>query len=152
LDSSTGWEASQGDSNNNIVVRGPPNTIIAHCPPFLRQPCSCCGVRPTKDSTEMVGFCSENCRVAFEKGWLVGTVTGDNTSESARSAEERIVSSALSKAAEERCHAYDNNSSLVGSTILVLPDDPLFDKVCTTIGVRLPRLCLNCSSTFLLHL
>ena len=149
LDSSTGWEASQGDSNNNVVVRGPPNTIIAHCPPFLRQPCSCCGVRPTKDSTEMVGFCSENCRVAFEKGWLVDTVTGDNTPESSRSAEERIVSSALSKAAEERCHAYDTNSSLVGSTILVMPDDPLFDQVCTTIGVRLSRLCLNC---FLLHL
>lgn len=138
LDSSTGWEASQGNSNKNAVVRGPPNTIIAHCPPFLRKPCSCCGVRPTKDGTAMVGFCSENCRVAFEKGWLVDTVTGDNTSESARCAEERIVSPPLSKVAEERCHAYDTNSSLVGSTILVMPDDPLFDQVCTKIGVRLP--------------
>jgi len=133
LDSSIGWGVAQGDSNNNTVVRGPPNTIIAHCPPFLRQPCSCCGVRPTKDSTEVVGFCSESCRSAFKQGWLIDTSAGDKTSNTARSAEERNVQS-LSKEEEKR-QAYEINSSLVGSTILVLPDDPLFDKVCRTIMI-----------------
>ena len=137
LDSSIDWETQRmqgdsgsGSSNGRLVFQGPPDTIVAHCPPFLRQPCSCCGVRPTEDSTLAAGFCSENCEASFEQGWLL------RSDPKPVSSEEEPKDPALSKE-EGKCRMYDINSSVVGSTVLVLPDDPLFDTVCQMVGVRL---------------
>jgi len=138
LDSSMDWEkvqdVSSSDSpNKSVTFQGGPNTIVAHCPPFLRQPCSCCGVRPTNDSTHMVGFCSENCRTSFERGWLLDGTAGEIDSKAPSGEEE--ANDLISSKAEEKRQAYDINSSIVGSTILVLPDDALFDAVCKMVNV-----------------
>lgn len=41
---------------------------------------------------------------------------------------------------------YDIHSSIVGSTVLVLPNDPLFDTVCKMVGVRLFNFLRICPS------
>ena len=137
LDSSIDWETQRmrGDSgsvssNGRLVFQGPRDTIVAHCPPFLRQPCSCCGVRSIDDSTLTAGFCSETCAAAFDQGWLL------KNDPKPVSREEDPKDPALSKA-EKKCRMYDINSSIVGSTVLVLPDDPLFDTICQMVGVRI---------------
>ena len=148
LDSSVEWETMQGDSsigssNGRVNFRGPLDTIVSRCPPFLRKPCSCCGVRPTSDSTSTAGFCSEICRAAFEKGWLIQCDPKAASTVSSRSEESKDPP--LSKAGG-KCRMYDIHSSIVGSTVLVLPNDPLFDTVCKMVGVRLFNFLRICPS------
>lgn len=137
LDASIDWETKQmqgdsgsGSSTRRLVFQGPRDTIVAYCPPSLRRPCSCCGVRSIDDSTLTAGFCSETCAAAFDQGWLL------KSDPKPVSREEEPKDPALSKA-EKKCRMYDINSSIVGSTVLVLPDDPLFDTICQMVGVRI---------------
>lgn len=150
LDSSIDWETKQmqsscgsGSSHGRLVFQGPRDTIVAHCPPFLRRPCNCCGVRSINDSTQTAGFCSETCEAAFEQGWLLKSDPKPN------SRKEEPKDPALAKT-EKKCRMYDINSSIVGSTVLVLPDDPLFDTICQMVGVRLIYLSIYLSF-FLKH-
>ena len=140
LDSSASWISAEASVNDGAsgptFVRGPPNTIVRLCPPFLRRPCNCCGVRASKSDDNLEGLCSEACKRALNNGWL-------SNSASSKSAESPAATgtSAKNKArtlsnSEAKCQAYDINSSFVGSTILALPGDPLLEGLWTQLQVR----------------
>lgn len=138
LDSSANWASTQASSSGEAapgspLVRGPPDTVVRLCPPFLHKPCNCCGVRASKQDDGLEGFCSEQCRRAFYDGWLIYR-THSNSIEAPPEATRNDAQ--ISSSAQKKCQAYDVNSSIVGSTILALPGDPLLDLLWAQLGVR----------------